>query len=62
MATGLWKPNIPNFTGANLSTGYEDLDPNGESYEGKSVLILGECTVSQKQAVKILVYVFGVRV
>ena len=41
MATGLWVPNIPDFKGANLTTGYEDLDASGENYEAKNVLVLG---------------------
>ena len=41
MATGLWKPNIPDMEGIEHTDGYETMSLNPDDYEGKSVLILG---------------------
>lgn len=41
MATGIWKPRIPDIPGHELMDGYEDLSMNASDYEGKSVMILG---------------------
>ena len=42
MATGIWKPRIPDIPGQELMDGYENLSLNASEYEGKSVMILGE--------------------
>lgn len=42
VATGLSVPNAPStIKGIDLTTGYEDLPVDGQSYEGKSVAVLG---------------------
>lgn len=41
VATGIWKPRIPDIPGHELMDGYEDLSMNASDYEGKSVMILG---------------------
>ncbi|KAK7501280.1 hypothetical protein BaRGS_00007405 [Batillaria attramentaria] len=41
VATGLWKPNIPNMKGIEYAEGYETVSLNPDDYEGKRVLILG---------------------
>lgn len=41
VATGIWKPRIPDIPGHELMDGYEDLSLNASDYEGKSVMILG---------------------
>lgn len=41
VATGIWKPRIPDIPGHELLDGYEDLSLNASDYEGKSVMILG---------------------
>jgi hypothetical protein len=42
LATGLWKPHIPDMEGIEYADGYEDMSLDPQEYEGKSVLILGE--------------------
>lgn len=41
MATGLWKPHVPDMPGVEFTEGYEDLSTESADYEAKSVLILG---------------------
>jgi cation diffusion facilitator CzcD-associated flavoprotein CzcO len=42
MANGLWVPNFhTDMRGGDLVTGYEELPPGGEIFEGKSVAVLG---------------------
>lgn len=41
VATGIWKPNIPEMKGIEYTLGYESMSLSPEDYEGKSVLILG---------------------
>nr|KAG5709729.1 hypothetical protein BaRGS_027754 [Batillaria attramentaria] len=41
VATGLWKPNIPDVKGIEYAEGYETMSLNPDDYEGKTVLILG---------------------
>lgn len=41
VATGMWKPNIPDMDGIELADGYETMSLNPKDYEGKTVLILG---------------------
>ncbi|KAK0055991.1 FAD-dependent oxidoreductase domain-containing protein 2, partial [Biomphalaria pfeifferi] len=41
VATGMWKPNIPNIRGIEKALGYENFNTNPEIYENKSILILG---------------------
>lgn len=41
VATGIWKPRVPDIPGHELMDGYEDLSMNASDYEGKSVMILG---------------------
>lgn len=41
LATGMWKPNIPNMPGIEHTVGYETMSLNPDDYEGKTVLILG---------------------
>ncbi|XP_076451217.1 FAD-dependent oxidoreductase domain-containing protein 2-like [Babylonia areolata] len=41
MATGMWKPNIPDMPGIEHALGYETMSLNPDDYEGKTVLILG---------------------
>nr|KAG5709720.1 hypothetical protein BaRGS_027745 [Batillaria attramentaria] len=41
VATGMWKPNIPNMKGIEYAEGYETVSLNPDDYEGKRVLILG---------------------
>ncbi|GAB1599172.1 FAD-dependent oxidoreductase domain-containing protein 2-like isoform X1 [Argonauta hians] len=41
VATGLWRPNIPNFKGSHHMMGYESVSTNPDEFEGKSVLIFG---------------------
>ena len=41
IATGMGKPNEPQFDGFEHSTSYQEMSMDPEDYEGKSVLILG---------------------
>ncbi|KAK7111989.1 FAD-dependent oxidoreductase domain-containing protein 2-like [Littorina saxatilis] len=41
VATGMWKPNIPDVKGMEMAVGYETMSLNPDEYEGKTVLILG---------------------
>lgn len=41
IATGMWKPNIPDMKGIEYADGYETMSLNPDDYEGKTVLILG---------------------
>lgn len=41
VATGVWKPRVPDIPGQELMDGYESLSSNASDYEGKSVMILG---------------------
>ena len=41
MATGIAKPNKPDFPGQEYVEGYEDMSTDPEDFEGQSVLILG---------------------
>ncbi|KAL8620878.1 hypothetical protein ACOMHN_047049 [Nucella lapillus] len=41
LATGMWKPNIPDMPGIEHTVGYETMSLNPDEYEGKTVLILG---------------------
>lgn len=41
VATGVSIPRVPNFSGVELSEGYESLSLDREEFEGQSVLILG---------------------
>ena len=43
VATGVWKPVIPNVRGIEYTEGYETMSLDTEDYEGKTVLILGMC-------------------
>ena len=45
VATGMWKPNIPNMKGIEMAEGYETMSLNPDDYEGKTVLILGRVCV-----------------
>ena len=45
----MWKPNIPDFDGAEYVDGYEDVSIDPEDFEGQSVLILGEYLITYKQ-------------
>ena len=42
MATGMWKPYIPNLIGVQHAVGYENVSTDPADFEGKAVLILGE--------------------
>ena len=42
IATGLSNPNRPEFSGLKYSVGYEEIEKDGQAYEGKNVLILGK--------------------
>ena len=42
LATGMGKPNMPRFEGAEYTESYEDISTNPEDFEGQSVLILGK--------------------
>uniref|UniRef100_X1ZGH8 FAD-dependent oxidoreductase domain-containing protein 2 n=1 Tax=Capitella teleta TaxID=283909 RepID=X1ZGH8_CAPTE len=41
LATGLWKPNTPDFVGSEYVEGYEEVPIDADDFEGQSVLILG---------------------
>ncbi|OWF56517.1 FAD-dependent oxidoreductase domain-containing protein 2 [Mizuhopecten yessoensis] len=41
VATGLWKPFVPDLPGLELTESYDDLSLDPEDYEAKSVMILG---------------------
>ncbi|XP_033739735.1 FAD-dependent oxidoreductase domain-containing protein 2-like [Pecten maximus] len=41
VATGIWKPYIPDLPGVELTESYDDLSLDPEDYEAKSVMILG---------------------
>ena len=41
VASGMWKPNIPDIKGIEMADGYETMSLNPDDYEGKTVLILG---------------------
>ena len=42
VATGMWKPYIPNLIGVQHAVGYENVSTDPADFEGKAVLILGE--------------------
>ncbi|XP_069125707.1 FAD-dependent oxidoreductase domain-containing protein 2-like [Argopecten irradians] len=41
IATGIWKPYVPDLPGVELTESYDDLSIDPEDYEAKSVMILG---------------------
>ncbi len=44
IATGMWKPNIPDYEGMDILEGYEDFTIDPAKFEGKNVLIFGMYT------------------
>ena len=66
MATGIAKPNKPDFPGQEYVEGYEDMSTDPEDFEGQSVLILGTVVASVIQSLFIVhgqckAYVAGIR-
>ena len=45
VATGMWKPNVPEFKGSQFTTGYEEIATDSEEFEGQTVLILGKTII-----------------
>ncbi|XP_078483409.1 FAD-dependent oxidoreductase domain-containing protein 2-like [Ciona intestinalis] len=54
IATGIAKPNRPEFPGHELMTGYEDLPLNRSEYEKQSVLIIGRGNAAHETAQHIM--------
>ena len=53
VATGIWKPNEPQFEGHEFTEGYDEISTDPNDYEGQNVLILGEscCDVTPSNGV-----------